>query len=156
MTLGDIIKEYRKTHSLSMDDFSAKSGISKAYISLLEKNRHPKTGKPIAPSIQCIKQAADGMNMDFNLLFSIIDGNVIVNKPESKTSSITKKDERDIKKDLENLRNKLTNKELGPAAYDGQDIPEDDIDLFMGQVELMLRRLKTINKEKYNPHKNKK
>lgn len=37
MTLGDIIKDYRKTHHLSMDAFSEKSGISKAYISLLEK-----------------------------------------------------------------------------------------------------------------------
>ena len=76
MTLGEIIKEYRNTHALSMDSFSDKSGISKAYISLLEKNRHPKTGKEIAPSIQCIKQAADGMNMDFNTLFNMLDGNV--------------------------------------------------------------------------------
>ena len=28
------------------------------------------------------------------------------------------------------LREKLANKESGPAAYDGQDIPEEDIDLF--------------------------
>lgn len=76
MTLGDIIKKYRKDHKLSMDAFSEKSGISKAYISLLEKNKHSQTGKPIAPSIQCIKQAADGMKMDFNVLFSMLDGNV--------------------------------------------------------------------------------
>ncbi len=76
--------------------------------------------------------------------------------PELKKSMITKKDERDIKKDLDALREKLANKELGPAAYDGDDIPEDDADLFLGQVELMLRRLKAKNKEKYNPHKNKK
>lgn len=76
MTLGKIIKKYRDEHKLSMDGFSEKSGISKAYISLLEKNKHPKTGKPIAPSIQCIKQAASGMNMDFNDLFNMLDGNV--------------------------------------------------------------------------------
>ena len=45
MTLGDIIKSYRSKYGLSMDSFSDKSGISKAYISLLEKNKHPKTGK---------------------------------------------------------------------------------------------------------------
>ncbi len=70
--------------------------------------------------------------------------------------SLTARDERDIKKDLDSLREKLGNKEYGPAAYDGQDIPEEDIDLFLGQVELMLRRLKVKNKEKYNPNKNKK
>lgn len=76
MTLGQIIKEYRMSHKMSMDAFSAKSGISKSYISLLEKNSHPKTGKKIAPSIQCIKQAADGMGVDFNDLFNRIDGDV--------------------------------------------------------------------------------
>lgn len=155
MTLGDIIKEYRVEHALSMDAFSEKSGISKAYISLLEKNRHPQTGKPIAPSIQCIKQAAEGMGMDFNVLFSKIDGNITLNNPVT-NNPLTPKDERDIKKDLDSLMEKLTNQEYGPAAYDGQDIPEDDQELFAGQLELMLRRLKTINKEKYNPNKNKK
>lgn len=76
MTLGDIIKNYRTTHQLSMDAFAEKSGISKAYISLLEKNKHPKTLKPIAPSIQCIRQAADAMNMDFNILFAQLEGDV--------------------------------------------------------------------------------
>ena len=82
ITLGAIIKEYRTVHALSMDDFSALSGISKAYISLLEKNKHPKTGKPIVPSIQIIKQASDAMNIDFNTLFSMIDGNVSLNNKE--------------------------------------------------------------------------
>ena len=82
MTLGEIIKAYRDEHELSMDSFAEKSGISKAYISLLEKNKHPKTGKPITPSIITIKQAADGMNMDFNILFNMIDGDVrISNAP---------------------------------------------------------------------------
>ena len=35
MTLGDIIKDYRKTHNMSMGEFAEKSNISKAYISLL-------------------------------------------------------------------------------------------------------------------------
>ena len=76
MTLGDIIKSYRSEHGLSMDAFSEKSGLSKAYISLLEKNRHPKTGKEIAPSIQSIKQAAQGMGMTFDDLFDLLDGKV--------------------------------------------------------------------------------
>ena len=75
-TLGNIIKEYRELHSMSMDEFSKRSGISKAYISLLERNKHPKTGKPITPSVDTIKLASDGMNMDFNDLFNMIDGDV--------------------------------------------------------------------------------
>lgn len=76
MTLGEIIKQYRVSNNLSMGEFAKMSGISKAYISLLEKNAHPTSGKPIAPSIQCIKQAAHGMGMNFDTLFEMIDSNV--------------------------------------------------------------------------------
>ena len=77
-------------------------------------------------------------------------------EPEKKEIMLTPRDERDIKKDLDSLMEKLKNQENGPAAYDGKDNPEADQELFAGQVELMLRRLKKINKEKYNPNKNKK
>lgn len=79
MTLGEIIKKYREQNGLSMDAFSKKSGISKSYISLLEKNKHPKTGNPIAPSIESIKQAANGMGIDFDELFALIDSDVALN-----------------------------------------------------------------------------
>lgn len=77
-------------------------------------------------------------------------------EPEKKDSTLTARDERDIAKDLENIMHKLKNGEDGPASFEGTDIPEADQELFAGQVELMLRRLKAINKEKYNPNKNKK
>ena len=157
MTLGDIIKEYRMSHKLSMDAFSDKSGISKAYISLLEKNKHPKTGKAIAPSIQCIKQAADGMNMDFNTLFSMIDGDVdLKDESDNKQITLTTKDERDIKKDLDNIMEKLKSGEDGPASYDGEELDPEAADLFRDELEIALRRLKIINKEKYTPKKYKK
>ena len=72
-----------------MDAFSSQSGISKAYISLLEKNKHPKTGEPITPSIQIIKQAAEGMGIDFNILFNKIEGNVDISdaQPSKKSQS---------------------------------------------------------------------
>lgn len=89
MTLGDLIRQYRDEHGLSMDVFAEKSGISKAYISLLEKNKHPKTGNPITPSIGIIKQAADGMGMDFNKLFAMIDSPVELS-PTSSVSWIDK------------------------------------------------------------------
>ena len=72
------------------------------------------------------------------------------------SNTITEKDERDIAKDLENLRGKLMSGANGPLSYDGEPIPEEDAELLLGQIELMMRRLKPINKEKYNPNKNKK
>lgn len=69
---------------------------------------------------------------------------------------LSEKDNRDIAKDMENIRQKLVNGSDGPLSYDGEPIPEDDVELLLGQIELMMRKLKPINKEKYNPNKNKK
>lgn len=37
MHLGKYIKKYRDTNNLSMAEFAKESGISKAYVSILEK-----------------------------------------------------------------------------------------------------------------------
>ena len=77
-------------------------------------------------------------------------------KEESKSPNITPQDERDIARDMQNIREKLLSGADGPLSYDGELIPEDDAELLLGQIELMMRKLKPINKEKYNPNKNKK
>lgn len=71
-------------------------------------------------------------------------------------NGLSARDNRDIKKDLDNIMDKLTHKEYGPAAYDGEDLSEESMDLFRDELEIALKRLKLINKEKYNPNKNKK
>ena len=73
MKLGEIIQYYRATHSMSMDEFARISGISKSYISLLEKNKHPKTGEPITPSVTIIDQAAKAMGLSFDDVFKMLN-----------------------------------------------------------------------------------
>ncbi len=115
-------------------------GFSNGYISQLKKG--------VFPSDRLLKIARYlSVSTDY-----IMNGNL----PNKGESTLSKKDERDIAKDLENIMNKLSNKENGPASFEGEDIPEADQELFAGQIELMLRRLKAINKELYNPNKNKK
>lgn len=69
---------------------------------------------------------------------------------------LTPRDKRDITKDLESIMQKLSDKENGPASYNGQDLSPESTDLFKEELEIALKRLKIINKEKYNPNKNKK
>lgn len=69
---------------------------------------------------------------------------------------LTARDKRDIAKDVDSIMEKLSNKEYGPAAYKGEDLSEESMDLFKEELEIALKRLKLINKEKYNPNKNKK
>lgn len=102
------------------------------------------------PSMQTLQKIADyfGVTIDY----------LMTGKSDTprKEISLTTKDERDISKDLENILNKLTNNEFGPASYDGQNLSPESAELFKDELEIALRRLKLINKEKYNPHKNKK
>ena len=75
MHLGEIIKEYRDKNKLSMDKFAKMANVSKAYISVLERNKRPKTGKPVIPSIPVIKNVAEAMNMSFDDLFNMLEDN---------------------------------------------------------------------------------
>ena len=73
MTFGDLIKQYRTDHGISMASFAEKAGITKGYVSLLESNKHPKTGKPIIPSVDVLKRIASAMNMSFDSLILQVD-----------------------------------------------------------------------------------
>lgn len=75
MILGELIKNYRKENNYSMDDFSRKSGLSKSYISVLERNVNPVNNKPVIPSLETIKAVAKAIEMDFNDVITILDGN---------------------------------------------------------------------------------
>ena len=78
MHLGEIIKEYRDKNKLSMDKFAKMANVSKAYISVLERNKRPKTGKPVIPSIPVIKNVAEAMNMSFDDLFNMLEDNQLI------------------------------------------------------------------------------
>ena len=71
------------------------------------------------------------------------------------SEGLNSKDRNDIAKDMENIREKLMNKEDGPASYNGENIDDDDAELLLDAIEMMLKRVKKINKVKYNPNKNK-
>ena len=73
MTFGDVIKRYRLSHDLSMADFAERCGITKGYVSQLESNKHPKTGKPIIPSVPKLMNIAKGMGITFDDLISMVD-----------------------------------------------------------------------------------
>lgn len=68
MLLGEIIKQYRQEHDMSLQDFANLIGTSRSYIHMLEKNVNPSTNKPISPSIETLKLLANAMHMDLEIL----------------------------------------------------------------------------------------
>lgn len=63
-TLGMLIHKFRKARKMSLSEFSKCSGLSKAYLSILEKNERPDTKKPPLPSLKAILAAATAMERD--------------------------------------------------------------------------------------------
>lgn len=73
MKLGELLKSYRTEHKLSMDAFCELSDLTKGYISMLEKNEHPKSKKPIVPSYDTIEKIAKGMQISTDDLINMLD-----------------------------------------------------------------------------------
>ena len=73
MKIGNVIKEYRMKHDLSMQEFADKCGLSKGYISMLEKGRHPQNGKEIVPSIDTVQKVAVVMGISIDKLLEMVD-----------------------------------------------------------------------------------
>lgn len=85
MYVGELIKDYRKNHNLSMQDFANISGISKAYIGVLEKIYNPKTKEPVAPTLEKMKAIAGAMGMSLDEMLKALNTNqpvVVSSKPQ--------------------------------------------------------------------------
>lgn len=68
MNIGDIIKDYREKNNITMDEFATKSGLSKGYISMLEKNENPKTKLPIMPTTKTLTAVSSAIGISVSEL----------------------------------------------------------------------------------------
>lgn len=78
MTIGDLIKSYREKYDLSMEDFAKLADLSRAYISLLERNVNPRNNKPTIPTIETFAKISKAMNIELNDLLKLLDDNQLV------------------------------------------------------------------------------
>ena len=104
------------------------------------------------PKTENMKKIAD-------FLIVSVDYLMTGNEPSSAgttSSKLTARDERDIAKDLNAIMEKIQSGEDAPLRYNGQEIDERSLYLLKSAIEMSLRDLKAINKENYNPRKNKK
>lgn len=79
MTIGNLVKTYRLEHDLPMQEFADRCGLSKSYISMLEKNVNPRNNKPIIPTIETYNKIAHGMNLGLDDLLKMLDSTEPVN-----------------------------------------------------------------------------
>ena len=73
MTLSELIIEYRNEHGISQRQMASQCRLSTGYISLIEKETNPQTGKPMVPSLTVLNKLAKGMEITLDKLLSVCD-----------------------------------------------------------------------------------
>ena len=73
MKLSELIIEYRTRMKISQREFSRKCDLSNTYISFIENEKNPKTGRPVVPTLEQYKKIADGMGISVQRLFELLD-----------------------------------------------------------------------------------
>lgn len=136
MSTYETIKTLCKERGISVTALEKELGFGRGSIGKLRNSQ---------TSAERLQKIADYFNVTVDYL---------VNGPD--VSSLTPKDNRDIAKDLDSIMKKLTSGEDGPASYNGEELSPDAAELFRDELEIALKRLKIINKEKYTPKKYKK
>lgn len=144
MGMAERIREQRIKKGYTQEELGLKLGLQKSAIAKYEKGRVENIKRSIIVNMAQILDCSPAYLMGWE-----------AEAPETK-AALTPKDERDIAKDLENIMQKLTSGTDGPASYDGEELDPEAAELFKDELEIALRRLKLINKEKYTPKKYKK
>lgn len=142
MGLYEQIRDIAKEKGYSINRLEQELGFARSSINKFNKNK---------PSIDKLQQIADLLDVSLDRLTTGKE-----DSSDKKEVTLTPRDERDIKKDLDNIMEKLASGEDGPASYNGEELDPEAAELFRDELEIALRRLKIINKEKYTPKKYKK
>lgn len=81
MTLGELIKQYRVSEKISMEEFAKRAGLSKQYISILERNYNPSSKRAPVPTLETVLSVAKAMERDFDDVFVLLDQNQKIKLP---------------------------------------------------------------------------
>lgn len=73
MKLSNVITDYRKQMQISQREFARRCGLSNSYISFIENEYNPRTGKPIVPTLEQYQKIASGMGLTVHELFERLD-----------------------------------------------------------------------------------
>lgn len=137
----EVFEQLLRKKGVSSYKVAKEAGVTQTALSNWKSGRS-------TPTAKTLQKIADyfGVTIDY-----LMTGN-----DSSEQQVLTARDNRDIAKDLDNIMKKLTSGENGPASYNGEEISPEAAELFKDELEIALKRLKLINKEKYTPKKYKK
>lgn len=138
-----------KEQGLNVTQMCKQASISRGALSDL------KLGRSKTLSSETLKKLSDFFQVSTDYLLGKTEQKMQTPPEEfSKPSPLTKKDERQIEKILEQIRVQLTTQQ--GLMFDGDPASPEAIESILSAMELGLQAAKTKNKEKYTPNKYKK
>ncbi len=138
MLTYETIKKLCKDKGVSVTGAEKELGFARGSLCKVNTNK---------PSIEKVQKLANYFDVSVEYLMTGEKLNNI---------QLTTKDERDIAKDLDALMDKIKTGEDSPLYFNGDEVDEESMELLRDAIGMSLRHLKIVNKEKYNPRKNKK
>lgn len=138
----DRLRERRKELKMSQRELAEKLFVSQQAIAKWETDKATPNPDMLAKLSEILGVSVDYLTKE--------DKRDTTDKDDLNT-----RDKKDIAKDMESIREKLMNKDDGPVSFDGNNIDDADAEMFLDAIEMLLKRVKKINKVKYNPNKNK-
>ena len=92
MKLSNIVIDYRNRMQISQREFARRCGLSNSYISFIENEYNPRTGKPIVPTIEQYQKIAACMDMTVHQLFELLDEDSPVDLSQVSADHVLKDD----------------------------------------------------------------
>lgn len=135
-----MLRELRKMRGLSLKELGTIIGVAESTMSQYE------TGKR-QPDLETLLQLSEYFDVSVDY---ILRGETA----PQENSEYSKRDERDIAKDLAAFKDTLENGE--GLMFDGDPMSEEAKASILAAIETGLRVVKVMNKEKYTPKKYKK
>lgn len=132
MHLGKLISNFRQEKNMSMDEFAKLANLSKPYISMLEKNKNSRNGKPIVPSVMTLKKVSKVLNISFDDLIKMLDSGQEISLSETPTEPIGYYSDPETAEMAKELRTNPDRRILFDAS---KDLNKDDIDTVLKIID---------------------
>nr|PZN02741.1 MAG: XRE family transcriptional regulator [Bacillota bacterium] len=135
MMIGERIKSLREERKITQQELARYLGVSQKTISNYENGER-------SPDPDTLRKIADYFDVTVDYLLG-----------RSNHRQLTRKDERDIEKIIEETRQRIENTE--GLMLDGEILCQEDVDAIISAMRVGLEMAKLRNKEKYGRKKKK-
>lgn len=138
--LGDIIKDYRLDHDLSLREFSKKCGLSHTYIDKLEKGVDPRSQKPVEPTLDALEKISAAIDLSLDELLTLLG------KINANSKVDINKNEKNVEELLEDTMAQILDQK--GLMLNGQIVDDDDLVLLRNAIKNGIELAKTMQKSK--------